>query len=150
MKNPVNDLLQAVYLSKKAGKKFFREVQSALERMRVIASGAHFNDVSRFCAMPNRGAAKALILDLVFKLGEFYALVTSLKSCILINKFRERPTRAEPVEIQHRKLLSYIDLGIKLDNNKYNLMLPHFYVMTKWIVNNFVFVIKSIYLAFTC
>ena len=80
MKNPVNDLLQAVYLSKKAGKKFFREVQSALERMRVIASGAHFNDVSRFCAMPNRGAAKALPVDLIFKLGEFYVLLASFKN----------------------------------------------------------------------
>ena len=35
-------------------------------------------------------------------------------------------------------------------NNKYNQNLPHFYVMSKWMANNYFFVIKSIYLAFTC
>ena len=39
----------------------------------------------------------------------------------------------------------YIDSGLKLDNNKYNQKLPHFYVMTKWMANNYFFVIKSIY-----
>ena len=36
------------------------------------------------------------------------------------------------------------------DNNKYNQKLPHIYVMTKWMANDYFFVIKSIYLAFTC
>ena len=47
-------------------------------------------------------------------------------------------------------LLKYIDSGIKLDNNKYSQKLPHVYVMTKWMANNYFFFIKSIYSAFTC
>ena len=35
-------------------------------------------------------------------------------------------------------------------NNKYNQKLPYFYFMTKWMVNNYFFVIKSVYSAFTC
>ena len=31
----------------------------------------------------------------------------------------------------------YINLDIKLDNNKYNQKLPHIYIMTKWIANNY-------------
>ena len=76
----MDDVLEAVYLCKKPGKKFPREVQSAPEGIRVIASDAYFNDVSRFCAMPNRGAAKALPVDLIFKLGEFYVLLASFKN----------------------------------------------------------------------
>ena len=34
-------------------------------------------------------------------------------------------------------LVKYIALGIKLDNNKYNQNLPHIYVMTKWMANNY-------------
>ena len=34
-------------------------------------------------------------------------------------------------------LFKYIDLGIKLDNNKYNQKLPHIYLMTKWMANNY-------------
>ena len=30
-----------------------------------------------------------------------------------------------------------INSGIKLDNNKYNQKLPHIYVMTKWMANNY-------------
>ena len=30
-----------------------------------------------------------------------------------------------------------MDLGIKLDNNKYNQKVPHIYVMTKWMTNNY-------------
>ena len=40
MKNPVDELLQAVYQCKKPGKKFVREVQSAPEGMSIIASDA--------------------------------------------------------------------------------------------------------------
>ena len=36
------------------------------------------------------------------------------------------------------------------DNSKYNQKLPHIYVMTKWMANDYFFVIKSIYLALTC
>ena len=36
------------------------------------------------------------------------------------------------------------------DNSKYNQILPHVYVITKWMANNYFFVIKSIYSAFTC
>ena len=38
-----------------------------------------------------------------------------------------------------------IDLGIKRDNNKYNQKLPHIYVMTKWIANNY-FLSKNLYI----
>ena len=31
----------------------------------------------------------------------------------------------------------YINSGINLDNNKYNQTLPHIYVMTKWMANNY-------------
>ena len=31
----------------------------------------------------------------------------------------------------------YINLDIKLDSNKYNQKLPHIYIMTKWIANNY-------------
>ena len=31
-----------------------------------------------------------------------------------------------------------------LDDNKYNQKLPHIYVMTKWMANNYFFVIKSV------
>ena len=56
-----------------------------------------------------------------------------------------------PIEIQlYATLSKYIDSSIKLENNKYNQKLPHIYVMTKWIANNYFFVIKSIYSAFTC
>ena len=106
MKNPVNDLLQAIYLCKKPGEKFVREVQSAPERMCVIALDTRLNDVSRFCAIPKGGVAKVLSVDLAFKLGEFYVLVTSFKNPMLINKLGKHPTRIGPVQIQHRKLLS--------------------------------------------
>ena len=39
-------------------------------------------------------------------------------------------------------LFEYIDLDIKFDNNKYNQKLPDFLVMTKWMANNYFFVIK--------
>ena len=56
-----------------------------------------------------------------------------------------------PIEIQlYATLSKYIDSGIKLENNKYNQKLPHTYVMTEWMANNYFFVIKSIYSAFTC
>ena len=42
-------------------------------------------------------------------------------------------------------MFKYIDSGIKLDNSKYNQKLPHIYVMTKWMANNYFFVIKSIF-----
>ena len=42
-------------------------------------------------------------------------------------------------------MFKYIDSDIKVDNSKYNLKLPHIYVMTKWMANNYIFVIKSIY-----
>ena len=48
------------------------------------------------------------------------------------------------------KNFKYIDSGIKLDNQKYNQKLPHFYVMTKCMANNYFLVIKSINSAFTC
>ena len=70
MKNPVDDLLQAVYLCKKPSEKFVREVQSAPEGMCVIASDVQLNDVSCFCAIPKRGAAEVFSVDLKFKLGE--------------------------------------------------------------------------------
>ena len=47
-----------------------------------------------------------LSVDLTFKLGEFYVLTTSLKNPMLINKLGKHPTHTEPVQIQHRKLLS--------------------------------------------
>ena len=106
MKNPVDDLLQAVYLCKKPGEKFVREVQSAPEEMCLIASDAQLNDVSLFCAIPKRGAAEVLSVDLTFKLGEFYVLVTSFKNPMLIDKLGKHPTHIRPVQIQHRKLLS--------------------------------------------
>ena len=31
----------------------------------------------------------------------------------------------------------YINSSIKLDNNKYNQKLPHIYVMSKWMANNY-------------
>ena len=79
MKNPVDYLLQAVYLCKKQGGMFVREVQSALEGMCVIASDAQLNGVSRFCAIPKRGVAEVLSVDLTFKLVDFYVLVDSFK-----------------------------------------------------------------------
>ena len=106
MKNPVDDLLQAVYLCKKPSEKFVREVQSAPEGICVIASDAQLNDVSRFCAIPKRGAAEVLSVDLTFKLGESYVLVTSFKNPMLINKLRKHPNHIGPVQVQHRKLLS--------------------------------------------
>ena len=104
MKNPVDDLLQAVYMCKKPSEKFFREVQSAPDGMCVIDT--QLNDVSRFCAIPKRGVAEVLPVDLTFKLGEFYVLVTSFKNPMFINKLGKHPTHIGPVQIQHRKLLS--------------------------------------------
>ena len=49
-----------------------------------------------------------------------------------------------------KNFLKYMDSGIKLDNNKYNQKLPHIYAMAKCMANNYFFVIKSIYSAFTC
>ena len=54
------------------------------------------------------------------------------------------------VYFDNRIKLKYTDLGIKLDNKKSNWKLSHFYLMTKWMANNYFFVIKSVYLAFTC
>ena len=48
------------------------------------------------------------------------------------------------------KKFKYIDSGIKLDNQKYNQKLPHFYVMTKCMTNNYFLLIKSINSAVTC
>ena len=48
------------------------------------------------------------------------------------------------------KKFKYIDSDIKLDNQKYNQKLPHFYVMTKCMANNYFLVIKSINSTFTC
>ena len=57
----------------------------------------------------------------------------------------------QPIETQlYATLSKYIDSGIKLENNKYNQKLPHIYVMTEWMANNYFFVTKSIYSAFTC
>ena len=106
MKNTVDDLLQAVDLCKKPGEKFFREVQSAPEGMCAIASDTQLNDVSHFCAIPQRGVAEVLSIDLTFKLGKLYVLVTSFKNPMLINKLEKHPTHMGPVEIRHRKLLS--------------------------------------------
>ena len=106
IKNPVDDLLQVVYLCKKPGEKFVREVQSAPEGMCVIACDSQLNDVSRFYTIPKRGAAEVLSVDLTFKPGNFYVSVTSFKNPMLINKLGKHPTHIGPVQIQHRKLLS--------------------------------------------
>ena len=50
------------------------------------ASDAQLNDVSRFCAIPKQGVAETLSVDLTFKLGEFYVLVTSFKNPMVINQ----------------------------------------------------------------
>ena len=115
MRNPVDEPLQAVYLCKKPDQKFVREVQIAPEGMCVIASDAQINDVSRYCAIPKRGAAEVLSVDLTFKLSEFYVLVTSFKNPMLINKLQKYPTHIGLVQIQHRKLLSsYTHFGSSL------------------------------------
>ena len=74
--------------------------------MCVTASDAQLNDVSCFCAIPKRDAAEVLSVDLTFKLGEVYVLVTSFKNPMLINKLGKHPTHIGPVQIQHWKLLS--------------------------------------------
>ena len=105
MKNPVNGILQAIYLCKKPGEKFVREVPSAPEGKCVFAVDAQRNNVSRFCAIPKRSTTEVLSVDLPFKLGEFYVLVISFNNPMLINKLGKHPTHIGPVQIQHRKLL---------------------------------------------
>ena len=106
MTNPVDDLLQAIYLCKKPNENFVKEVQSAPEGMCVIASDAQLNDISRFCAIPKPGVAEVMSVDLTLKLGEYYVLVTSFKNPMLVNKLGKHPTHIGPIQIQHRKLLS--------------------------------------------
>ena len=53
MKNPVDYLLQAVYLYKKQGGKFVREVQSAPEGMCVIVSDAQLTAYPAFAQYRN-------------------------------------------------------------------------------------------------
>ena len=105
MKNPINDLLQALYLCKTPGEKFFREVKSAPEEMFVTASDVQLNNVSCFCTIPKWGVAEVLSVDLTFTLGEFYVLVTSFKNAMLIKTFGKH-LYTGPGQIQHRKLLS--------------------------------------------
>ena len=50
-------------------------------------------------------------------------------------------------EIGSYSEIKYIDLGIKLDSNKYQQKFPHIYVVTKWMTNNYFFAIKFIYSA---
>ena len=59
--------------------------------MCVIASDAQLNNISRFCAIPKRGVAEVLSVDLTFKLGEFYVLIASFKDPMLDNKLGKHP-----------------------------------------------------------
>ena len=99
MKNPVDDLVKNQLRS-------LSGIKSAPDRMCVIASDAQLNDVSRFCAIPKRGVTEVLSVDLTFKLGKFYVLVTSFEYPMLINKLGKHPTHIGAVQIQHRKLFS--------------------------------------------
>ena len=104
--NPCDELIQAIYMCKKPGDNFVREVQSAPEGIAVLASDTQLKDVARFCSIPPREKAAVFCVDLTFNLGDFFLTVTSYKNMMLVKSDGNHPVHIGPVQIQHRKLLS--------------------------------------------
>ena len=92
---------------KKQGKNCQR---SASKEMCLIASIAQLNDVFQFCAVSKRGFAEVFSVDLTFKLGEFYVLVTSFKNPMLINKLGKQSHRG-PAQIQQQSSKCFCYFG---------------------------------------
>ena len=78
--------------------------------MCVTASDAQLNDVSRCCAIPKRGVAEVMPVDLTFKLRELYVLVTSFKNPMLANKLGKHPNYIGPSKYNIENCCHHIDI----------------------------------------
>ena len=65
-------------------------------------------------------------------------ITNKTKNIILSSVFRPPDSRLNKFKNYLKPIFDkYIHSGLKLDNNKYNQKLPHIYVLTKWMENNY-------------